>query len=165
MKLSRGSNSLLVVVGIFGLYRAAGEIERDFSKLQRTIDARETELRKFLHDRNCPVEESAGVFIAEADEHHLDWRLLPSLAFIESTGGKFAHYNNLFGWHNGMSRFVTRREAIHQVALAMAEGPAYKGKDLRGKLWSFNQSEEYRRIVVQIMEQISPGSRELSLGD
>jgi hypothetical protein len=36
---------------------------------------------------------------------------------------------------------------------------------LRGKLWSFNQSEEYRRIVVRIMEQISPGIRELSLGD
>jgi hypothetical protein len=165
MKLSRGSTSLLVVVGIFGVYRAAGEIERDFSKLQHTIDARETQLRKFLHDRNCPVEESAGVFIAEADEHHLDWRLLPSLAFIESTGGKFAHYNNLFGWRNGATRFATRREAIHQVALAMANAPAYKGKDLRGKLWVFNHGDDYWRTVVQIMEQISPGIRELSLGD
>jgi len=165
MKLSRGSTSLLVIAGLLGVYRAAGEIERDFSKLHHSTDPREAQLRRFLHDRNCPAEESAGVFIAEADQHRLDWRLLPSLAFIESTGGKFASHNNIFGWHNGVSRFVTRREAIHQVALAMSESPAYKGKDLRGKLWTFNQSEEYRRIVIQVMELISPSIRELSLGD
>src|SRR5262249_55038158 len=140
MKLS-WKKAILMMVATCAAWRAAGEIERDITQIHHPVDPREVELRQFLHKGNCPAESSASVFLAEADEHRLDWRLLPSLAFVESTGGKFAHHNNIFGWANGVSRFATRREAIHSVAKALAEAPAYKGKDLKGKLWAFNQSE------------------------
>ena len=62
-----------------------------------------------------------------------------------------------------MTRFKTRREAIHEVAKAMAEAPAYKGRNLKGKLWSFNHSSDYRLRVLSVMEQISPSRLELAL--
>jgi hypothetical protein len=92
----------------------------------------------------------------EADAHHLDWRLLPSLAFIESGGGQRNRLNNIFGWDNGASRFVSAREAIHHVAEALAEARAYKGKDLTGKLDAYNPTPGYRRLVTAVMERISP---------
>lgn len=164
MKLS-WIQKCFVAAGTLAAFQAAGELERDVSKAFHPSDARETELRRFLHRCDCPAEGSSGVFIAEADQHHLDWRLLPSLAFLESTGGKFALHNNLFGWGNGSTRFATRREAIHRVAQALAEAPGYRGKDLRGKLWTFNKSDQYRRMVLSIMRQISPGTRPISVGD
>src|SRR5436309_1396373 len=125
--------SLVVVAGVFGAVTAAGEIERDITRIHHPTDPRENLLLRFLRGHGCPAADSVGAFLSEADEHHLDWRLLPSLAFVESTGGKFALHNNMFGWANGLTRFLTRREAIHEVAKAMAEAPAYKGKDLKGK--------------------------------
>jgi hypothetical protein len=165
MKLSM-AKSLVFTAGIFGAISAAGEVERDINnRLQKHTDPRANALVRFLTDRDCPAAGSAGVFVHEADEHHLDWRLLPSLAFLETTGGKFGQHNNLFGWANGVTRFGTRREAIHEVARALAEAPAYRGKDLKGKLWSFNHSSEYRLRVLSVMEQISPSRLERSLAE
>ena len=156
---------MAVMAGFFGAVTAAGEIERDVAKFHQPADPRAAGLRAFFEARQCPVAASTNVFLTEADEHRLDWRLLPSLAFVESTCGKFGHYNNLFGWANGVTRFLSRREAIHEVARAMAENPAYKGKDLKGKLWSFNHSLEYRALVLSVMEQVSPARRELALAE
>ena len=156
---------LVVLAGFLGAVTAAGEIERDVTRIHRPADSREVLLRRFLQERGCPVADSTSTFLAEADEHGLDWRLLPSLAFVESTCGKFARNNNLFGWANGNSRFATRRDAIHEVARSMAEDPAYFGKSLKGKLWSFNQGVEYRRMVMFVMEQISGSRNELVLAE
>lgn len=150
----------VVVAGLFGAVTAAGEIESDVTRIHHLKDVREVRLRRFLAERDCPAADSAAAFLAEADEHGLDWRLLPSLAFVETTGGKFAPNNNLFGWNNGLTRFATRRDAIHEVARSMAEDRPYKGRSLQAKLWSYNPSDEYRRLVLFVMEQISPARQE-----
>ncbi len=86
----------------------------------------------------------------------LDWRLLPSLALVESGGGRHSKGNNLFGWANGKSTFTSIGSAIHHVAQVLAHGPAYRGKDLNAKLLTYNHGPDYRVMVQNIMNQIAP---------
>ncbi len=152
------SGMALAVAGVLGI--AAGSVNpaaQDFKATRRKLDLRASVLRKFLHDNHCPDEEYAAMFIAEADTHGLDWRLLPSISVIESGGGRTARGNNLFGWSNGKSSFRSFGEAIHEVAASLATARPYKGKDLRGKLSSFNRAQsDYAVAVERVMRRIGP---------
>src|SRR5690242_3443616 len=68
-------------------------------------DARFHCIRRFFQRYQCPAEQVAETFLEASDRYHLDWRLLPSLSFVESTGGKLARNNNLFGWGSGRAAF------------------------------------------------------------
>src|SRR5690242_17848024 len=61
-------------------------------------DPRLLKLQKFFADTDAPARALSHVFLSEADQYDLDWRLLPSISFVESTGGKAARNNNMFGW-------------------------------------------------------------------
>jgi hypothetical protein len=148
-------SGFIVFAGVLGIATAAVQSDQDVVRNRKKFDLRGAILRKFLKEKNCPDQEYAEVFIAEADMHGLDWRLLPSLALVESGGGRTAKGNNLFGWANGRSTFTSIGEAIHHVAFALAHGQPYKGKDLDGKLAAFNQGTDYRAMVRAIMNQIS----------
>src|ERR1700733_11217073 len=146
----------LIFAGVLGIAAGAVQTDQDVTKNRKKFDLREAILRKFLKEKHCPDQEYAEVFISEADIHGLDWRLLPSLALVESGGGRTARGNNLFGWANGKSTFVSIGEAIHHVAMAMAHGRSYRGKDLDGKLLAYNQATDYKAMVLDIMNQIAP---------
>ena len=149
-------SGFMIFAGVLGIATAAVQGDQDVTKNRKKYDLREVILRKFLRDKNCPDQEFTEVFIAEADAHGLDWRLLPSLAFVESGGGKTAKGNNLFGWANGKQTFSTIGEAIHTVASSLAHARAYRGKDTGGKLAAYNQGTDYTAMVLEIMRQISP---------
>src|ERR1700730_5030314 len=72
---------------------------------ERRADPRLESLREFFHKSDCPVQEYSRVFLEAADRYELDWRLLPSISFVESTGGKAAPNNNLFGWDSGRGHY------------------------------------------------------------
>lgn len=146
----------LIFAGVLGIAAAGTQADQDVNKNRKKFDLREAILRKFLRDNHCPDQEYTEVFIAEADNHGLDWRLLPSLALLESGGGRTAKGNNLFGWANGKSTFTSITDAIHTVAMTLAHGKAYRGKDLDAKLFTFNHDTDYRAMVRDIMRQISP---------
>ena len=57
-------------------------------------DPRLTCLRAFFQGSNCPVAEFSPAFLEASDAYALDWRLLPSISFVESTGGKSPRKNN-----------------------------------------------------------------------
>jgi hypothetical protein len=57
-----------------------------------------------------------------------------------------------------VSTFDSIGEAIHTVASALAHGKAYRGKDLIGKLATYNHGTDYPAMVQDIMRQISPQS-------
>ncbi len=147
---------LVLMAGVLGAAAATTYADHDATTTTRKPDVREAILRRFLKESRSPVESYAEIFIQEADAHKLDWRLLPSLAIIESGGGQRNRKNNIFGWDNGMSRFSTATEAIHHVAEALAEARPYKGKDLRGKLAAYNSTPGYRNAVTAVMERICP---------
>ncbi len=119
-------------------------------------DQRLGKLRRFFQHSGCPAREYAQVFLEASDAYNLDWRLLPSLSFIESTGGKVAHGNNLFGWDNGKARFPTPAAGIHEVGYQLSHASIYRAKDLNHLLAAYNPSEAYSRRVKSVMRQISP---------
>jgi hypothetical protein len=152
-------SGFMIFAGVLGIAAASVQTDQDVTKNRKKFDLREAILRKFLRDKHCPDQEFTELFIAEADAYGLDWRLLPSLALVETGGGRVAKGNNIFGWANGKSTFTSIGEAMHHVARALSLGQAYRGKSLDGKLAAFNQGTDYGAMVRDIMNQISPRAR------
>jgi hypothetical protein len=121
-----------------------------------TEDPRLNALRTFFSNIQCPLGPVAEIFVAEADSHNLDWRLLPSLAVIETGGGRVARGNNIFGWNNGQASFPTLGSAIHLVAKTLADGTAYRNKSLMALLKTYNPVQGYAEKVRLMMRHIAP---------
>ncbi len=119
-------------------------------------DPRLETLRKFFHNTDCPAEHLAAVFLEAADAYNLDWRLLPSLSFVETTGGKAARNNNLFGWDSGRAKFPSPAAAIHTVGYRLANSDVYRGKKLDTVLALYNPNPKYRVAVKAVMRSIAP---------
>jgi hypothetical protein len=151
-------SGVVIFAGILGVAAGSASADREPAPTERKSDLREAILRRFLRESRLPIETYAETFIQEADAHQLDWRLLPSLAIVESGGGIKSRANNLFGWNNGDHRFSSVAEAIHHVAEALAGARPYKGKDLFGKLAAYNRTPGYRALVMAVMRQIAPSA-------
>lgn len=119
-------------------------------------DPRRERLEEFFGKRDCPALVVVGAFLHAADAYGLDWRLLPSISFVESTGGKAAKNNNLFGWDNGQAEFTSLSAAVYAVGYSLAHSRLYKNKDLDEILETYNPDAEYARKVKSVMYRISP---------
>lgn len=92
-----------------------------------SADPRETELffkkvaavKSFYKRYNAPLISNAEDFVRAADMYGVDYRLLPAISMIESSGGKilFRQYNP-FGW--GRSGYPSFTAAIYDVARGMS---------------------------------------------
>jgi len=123
---------------------------------ERVADHRFHLLKKFFRKAACPAERYAQAFLDAADRYGLDWRLLPSLSFIESTGGKAARKNNLFGWNSGKAEFDSPVDGIREVGYRLANSSLYKDKDLDEVLATYNSNADYPERVKSVMRQIAP---------
>lgn len=136
---------------------ATGQTKPQPSAVSKKDDPRLESLRKFFGERNCPIGENSSDFLAAADRHGLDWRLLPSIAFLESSGGKHLKNRNPLGWASGKVKFQSLQASIHHVAERLANSPIYAGKDLRTKLKIYNPARmDYYDRVTEVMNQMSP---------
>jgi hypothetical protein len=124
-------------------------------KLEYRNDPRLAPLRQFFTRTECPAAEYAVDFLIVADEFALDWRLLPSLSFVESTGGKASFNNNLFGWDSGRARFPSPTDAIHAVGLHLAQDLVYRSKSLDEILAAYNPNQDYGEKVKSVMRRIA----------
>ena len=149
--LSRG----LVVAA--GLFAATQHANPDVSKREfaAAADPRTLKIRKFFASTGCPASAFATDFVLAADQHHLDWRLLPSLSFLETTGGKTQRNNNLFGWSNGETRFPSIRAGIYMVASRLSQARHYRGKTVDQKLRLYNTDRAYPQKVRATMRALS----------
>jgi hypothetical protein len=120
-----------------------------------TKDSRFQRIKAFFKRRSCPMEKYAADLVAAADQHQLDWRLLPSLALVESSGGKVYMNNNVFGWDSCRQKFPSIQAGIHVVAERLANSPYYRGKSLEGKLRAYNQNPTYAATVKRVMSQLT----------
>jgi len=127
---------------------------RDEPQADYKNDPRFKKLQAFFSKGDCPAEGYAEVFLDAADRYELDWRLLPSLSYIESTGGKLAKHNNLFGW--GSKRFPSPTAGIHAVGYRLANSSLYKDKDLDALLRTYNPVTGYGQMVKSVMRRIAP---------
>lgn len=89
-----------------------------------TPDPRSSRVAKFFRKYNSPLESNAEDFVEAADQNEIDYKVLASIAMVESTGGKHtpscAKFNP-FGWTSSSSpcgfwRFTSFSEAINHVA-------------------------------------------------
>ena len=119
-------------------------------------DPRLPALRQFFAKAGCPALYYATVFLEAADVYKLDWRLLPSISYIESTGGKFAKNNNFFGWDSGKASFDTPVQAIHHVGYRLSHSSRYRAKNVDMLLASYNPDAEYAAKVKSVMRRIAP---------
>ncbi|HEU0123799.1 MAG TPA: hypothetical protein VFQ91_24925 [Bryobacteraceae bacterium] len=118
-------------------------------------DPRFQRIKAFFKRRACPMERYAADLVAAADNHRLDWRLLPSLALVESSGGKVYMNNNVFGWDSCKQKFPSIQAGIHVVAERLANSPYYRGKNLDGVLKTYNQNPRYAATVKRVMSQLA----------
>ncbi|MBZ5725512.1 MAG: hypothetical protein LAP87_10980 [Acidobacteriia bacterium] len=119
-------------------------------------DPRFEALHRFFQKSDCPAARYAREFLEAADHYELDWRLLPSISYVESTGGKSARNNNLFGWDSGRARFPSAAEGIQIVGYRLAHSEIYKDKSLDELLALYNPDEAYGQKIKSVMRRIAP---------
>jgi hypothetical protein len=133
---------IVVLLGLLGANSATSTSQTaphpDYAQ-----DVRLLKIKSFFVDRKAPAAAHAEDFLLAADRHGLDWRLLPSVALIESSGAKYYTNNNILGWDNGRVAFPTVGAGIHHVARRLAESPLYRGKSLDEKLTLYNPNRSY----------------------
>jgi hypothetical protein len=118
-------------------------------------DPRLESLRRFFQKGDCPAQAYSQAFLEAADVYELDWRLLPSISFVESTGGKAAPNNNMFGWDSGRAQFDSPTAGIHKVGYQLAHSDLYRNKNVDGILATYNPNVEYAVKVKQVMRHIA----------
>ena len=127
----------------------------DVPKPDYRSDPRLVSLQKFFKRAACPAVKYASAFVEAADRYDLDWRLLPSISYVESTGGKLAPNNNLFGWNSGHAQFASPAASIHEVGYRLSHSPLYRHKDTDGILATYNSNAEYAAKVKLVMRDIA----------
>ncbi len=120
------------------------------------LDSRYAALRLFFGKSNCPAGRYVYEFLDVADTYTLDWRLLPSISYVESTGGKAGRNNNILGWDSGRAQFPTPAAAIYTVGYHLARSLLYRDKSLDKILATYNPDAAYGRKVKSVMRLIAP---------
>ena len=97
----------------------------------KKIDSRAEILSKYLAKYKSPMQYHAQDFIDASNEYNLDWKMLPSIAGVESTFGKFIPGGyNAYGWGiYGSNRiyFKSWRDGMFTVAKGLRENYLNKG--------------------------------------
>ncbi len=140
-------------------------LERQVKELEDSIlDERVEKIRSYYARYNLPLQHEAEHFVNAADKYDIDWRLVAAIGFIESTGGKHACSTatySAFGWGSCKINFDSYAESIDIVSWNLAgQNPntayAYKDKDLKGVLYSYNSViPDYRQKILREMDKIS----------
>ena len=119
----------------------------------------------YFKAHNTPLFGTGMKMALEARKNGLDWRLLPAIAMIESTGGKFACKNashSFFGWGSCKISFSSDEEAIEIVAWNLGgNNPAtasyYADKTTKEILRKYNPPHivpNYTAKVIRVMNII-----------
>ena len=156
------SNGLVAVAGVVSLAAPVVHSVPQHSLPQQPSlpsyqhDPRLACLQDFFGQTGCPARKFSPIFLLVADVNKLDWRLLPSISFVESAGGKTALHNNFFGWDCGRATFTSPIAAIHEVAHQLSHSRFYRHKKLEGILRTYNPDAGYAPKVLAVMQSIAP---------
>lgn len=90
-------------------------------------DGRERIVEDFFKKYKSFLASYSNLFVRKADEHGLDWRLLPAISMQESNGGKKVIKNsyNPFGygiWADKVTKFSSWEEGVETVAKGLKVG-------------------------------------------
>lgn len=128
-------------------------IEKDY-----TLDTRTKAVRNIFKKYNSPLIDQAVFYVKYADEFGVDWRLLPSIAGLESTFGKFLMPGsyNAYGWGGGHIYFESWEDGIRIINKALRQNYINRGAT---DVWSIGQiyaeSPTWSARVNHFMEEIN----------
>lgn len=94
-------------------------------------DLRTAKVARFLSTHGSPLVFSAPTFIAEADKHEFDYRLLVAIAGVESTFGKryIPGTYNVWGWGVGRIPFQSFDDGIIRISSDLKTKYMNRGAD------------------------------------
>jgi hypothetical protein len=147
---------ILLVAGLMALPSNVSHRPESAGITVKASDPRLRRLEQFFAKRDCPLREAAADFLIAADQNALDWRLLPSISIIESSGGKDYRNNNVFGWDSCRESFSSVRAGIHFVAAQLGHSKRYRDKTLDKKLQTYNPNPDYPHKVKAVMRALAP---------
>ena len=150
----------VVVAGLLAAPVAVGLAQPQEPVAPSRNDPRIHVLENFFARHRAPARAFAREFLLASDKNGLDWRLLPSISFIETGGGKIARNNNMFGWNSGRHRFKSVRESIHTVADKLAHSKLYRNKGTDQILSTYNTRPSWGNRIRAIMQTL--GSPDLT---
>jgi hypothetical protein len=117
-------------------------------------------VRQILEKHNSPMVDNAQDFVEAAEKHNLDWRLVVSIAGVESTFGKRVapNTNNPFGWGGGYIKFATWKDAIYTVSKGLSEKYVKDGLDTPLKMQAryAPPSSTWGQKVNYFMDKVYP---------
>ena len=92
----------------------------------KTLDNRAEVLKNFLMGYHSPLAPYASDFVKSADKYNLDWRLVASIAGLESTFGKHVPASSYNGWGwgiygNNVTRFNSWEDGIETISKGLRE--------------------------------------------
>lgn len=97
----------------------------------KKLDKQATILASYLAKYNSPLQYHAQDFIDAAETYQLDWKMVPAIAGVESTFGKFIPGGyNAWGWGVYGTQaiyFDSWRDGIFTIAKGLREGYLNKG--------------------------------------
>lgn len=163
-KVGNPAFATVVSIGVpKGIFAQVTEI----ISVPKVVDTRAERINAYYGTWNLPLAGHGEFMVEMSDKYNLDWRLIPAIGMRETTGGKFACYNNPFGWGSCKIKFDNFEEAIETLARNLAgENPRtasyYKDKTSEEKLHFYNGTviKTYVREVVKIMDRIESQSLE-----
>lgn len=130
-----------------------------------TQEERAAKIDAYFGKWNLPLAGHGMDFVKAADAYGVDWRLVASIAFNESTGGKFMIKGtyNPFGWGGGKIKFTSFQHSIEKVTEHLSgQNPAtskyYAGKTLEQVLDAYNPPSirhDYKKLVKGTMTKIA----------
>lgn len=99
--------------------------------VRKKLDNKAQILSAYLASYNSPLEYHAQDFVDAAKEYNLDWKMLPAIAGVESTFGRFIPGGyNAYGWGVYGTQaiyFKSWKEGIFTVAKGLRENYLNKG--------------------------------------
>lgn len=115
-----------------GQVQAKVDVEETAPKIEaKQMDKRAEVLQGYLAKYNSPMKYQAQDFIDAADAYGLDWKLLPAIAGVESTFGKFIPGGyNAWGWGvygNQVIYFNSWREGMFTVSAGLRKNYLNRG--------------------------------------
>ena len=131
------------------------------------VDLRVQALKNVFAKYNSPLVESAEFYVKRADEHGIDWKLLPAIAGLESTFGNrmIDATHNAYGWGSGKiyfeswddgintilgslrTRYIDRgATTVYEIGSIYAESPTWA---VRVEYFMNEIAEEYQKLSLQ----------------
>ena len=131
----------------------------------KDLEAKAKAIDSYFKSYDMPLLGMGMKMVMEAEKNGIDWRLLPAISVIESTGGKFACKNathSFFGWGSCKIDFDSREEAIEIVAMNLGGNNPntdhhYAGKTTKEILQKYNPPSivpNYAHKVMKVMDAI-----------